>query len=289
MGESFILRKSPIEYSGEKITVAVTGAAGRIGRSFIEYAGENYTVAAVIHPDQSEEDLPPVDRVIKTDITHLERLKEAFAGCDAVVHLAADPSPRADWESVSHNNISGTYSVFVAAKAAGCRKVVFASSIHAVSGYPREHQVHPDEPVNPGDLYGVSKCFGEAMARFMATQQDLPAIAVRIGGFKAREKARETENIQTLRAFVSQRDLDQLLKLCVDDRNLQFAIFHGLSDNVFNRMDTSSARELLGYQPVDSFLELNRYLADLELSRMVSNESEKGKNNTSGIQKDLEG
>ncbi|MFP4384082.1 MAG: NAD-dependent epimerase/dehydratase family protein [Spirochaetia bacterium] len=288
MGESFILRKTPIDYNGEKITVAVTGAAGRIGRSFIEFAGGGYHTVGVIHPDEPEDDLPRVGKVVKTDITDLKRLKEAFTGCDAVVHLAADPSPRADWESVSHNNISGTYSVFVAAKSAGCRKVVFASSIHAVSGYPREHQVHPDEPVNPGDLYGVSKCFGEAMARFMATQHDLPSIAVRIGGFKAREKARETENIQTLRAFVSRRDLDQLLKLCVDDRHLQFAILHGLSDNVFNRMDTTSARELLGYHPEDSFLKLNRYLADLELDRKVSNESEKGKDNISGIQKDLE-
>jgi hypothetical protein len=288
MGESFIVRKTPVDYPGEKITVAVTGAAGRIGRSFIGYAGRGYKIVAVIHPDDPEADLPPVEMVVKTDITDLDRLKKAFNGCDAVVHLAADPSPRADWESVSHNNISGTYGVFVAAKAAGCRKVVFASSIHAVSGYPREHQVHPEEPVNPGDLYGVSKCFGEAMARFMATQQDLPSIVIRIGGFKAREKARETENIRILRAFVSHRDLDQLLKLCVDDRYLQFAIFHGLSDNVFNRMDTTSARELLGYKPEDSFLELNRYLSDLELSRKVSNESEKGKNNVSGIQKDLE-
>ena len=54
-----------------------------------------------------------------------------------------------------------------AAKANGVRRVVFASSIHAVSGYPADYQVHTEEPVNPGDLYGVSKCFGEALGRYM--------------------------------------------------------------------------------------------------------------------------
>jgi uronate dehydrogenase len=62
----------------------------------------------------------------------------------------------------------GLINVFGAAADAGCRRVVLASSIHAVSGYPAGYQIHADDPVNPGDLYGVSKCFGEAMGRMMA-------------------------------------------------------------------------------------------------------------------------
>src|SRR3712207_7240554 len=49
------------------------------------------------------------------------------------------------------------YHTFVAAKAAGCRRVIYASSIHAVSGYPAGVQVKTSEPVNPGDLYGVTR------------------------------------------------------------------------------------------------------------------------------------
>ena len=85
--------------------------------------------------------------------------------------MAGDPSPSATWESLLPTNIIGTYNIFVAAKAAGCRKVIYASSIHAVSGYPADVQVKTDEPVNPGDLYGVSKCFGEALGRYMAEQE----------------------------------------------------------------------------------------------------------------------
>src|SRR3712207_7646535 len=79
------------------------------------------------------------------------------------------------------------YHTFVAAKAAGCRRVIYASSIHAVSGYPSDVQVKTSEPVNPGDLYGVTKCFGEALGRYMAEKEGLSVIALRIGAFQAPE------------------------------------------------------------------------------------------------------
>src|SRR5207237_718422 len=108
----------------------------------------------------------------------------ACAGIDTVLHLAASASPSSTWDVVLNANIVGTYHAFVAAKVARCRRVIYASSIHAVSGYPADVQVHTTDPVNPGDLYGVSKCFGEAMARYMAEQEGLSAIALRIGGFQ---------------------------------------------------------------------------------------------------------
>ena len=100
--------------------------------------------------------------------------------------------PQTLWSrAVLQNNVVGTYHLFAAAKAAGCRRVVYASSIHAVSGHPPDAQVGPDDPVNPGDLYGVSKCFGEALARYMAEQEGLSAIAVRIGAAQPPEWQRD--------------------------------------------------------------------------------------------------
>ena len=105
-------------------------------------------------------------------------------------------------------NITGTYNTYVAAKAAGCRRVIYASSIHAVSGYPADVQVKTIEPVNPGDLYGVSKCFGEAMGRYMAEQEGLSVIALRIGAFQPHESVSKESGIGMLDAWVSQRDLN---------------------------------------------------------------------------------
>ncbi len=99
--------------------------------------------------------------------------------------------PIALWKDLLEANIIGTYNVFVAAKAAGVRRVIYASSIHAVSGYPADVQVKTTEPVNPGDIYGVSKCFGEALARYMAEKEGVSAIALRIGAFQPLEAARD--------------------------------------------------------------------------------------------------
>src|SRR4029079_6238162 len=140
-----------------------------------------------------------------------ERLTEYCQGIDTVVHMAANPDASAVWASILQDNIVGTYNMFMDARAAGCRGVIYASSIHAVSGYPADVQVKTSEPVNPGDIYGVSKCFGEALGRYMAEQEGLSVIALRIGAFQPIEAPRQEGSIAMLDAFVSQRDLNQLI------------------------------------------------------------------------------
>ncbi len=270
-------------------TVMVTGAGGRIGRSFVRFAHEQYDLKLLVRNPDKIADIDTFGEVATGDITDLETLKRTFDGCDTVVHLAANPSPRASWDSVLPNNIIGSYNVFVAARAAECRRVVYASSIHAVSGYAAGYQVHPEEPVNPGDLYGVSKCFSEAMGRYMATQHDLSVIAIRIGGFKSVDSVKRKRSVGYMNAFVSHRDLDQLICRCIDNTTLKFAVLHGLSDNPFNRMDIQSARELVGYQPRDDFTALNRELADLSIHEQVRPHSERGWNGESGIRGELDG
>ncbi|MDQ6860085.1 MAG: hypothetical protein M3032_02885 [Verrucomicrobiota bacterium] len=83
------------------------------------------------------------------------------------------------------------------------------------------------DPVNPGDLYGVSKCFGEALGRYFAEKEGLSVIALRIGAFQRRETAHAPENVGLVDAFVSRRDLNQLIGRCIDGaaavRDLQWA------------------------------------------------------------------
>ncbi len=275
MAYSFILKSPlPADAPPRGRRVAVTGAAGRIGRSFAASAAKRYALRLLVHPEAAVEELGERGEVVAGDIRDQCWLETAFDGMDTVVHLAADPGPDSAWESLLPNNIIGTRNVFRAAIAAGLRRVVFASSIHAVSGYPAGHQVQPDEPVNPGDEYGVSKCFGEAMARYAATQHRLSAICIRIGAFQPRQVAVNDRTLRFMHCFVSHRDLDQLIACCIDNQTLQFAIVHGLSNNRFNRMDIGTAEELLGYEPQDDFTELNRELAALDLNRRVAPHNE---------------
>ena len=268
--------------------VLVTGAAGRIGSYFAEHSHEKYDLRLMVQKREEGEKIQAFGEVQEGDLADLDRLKELCRGVDTVVHMAADPSPNATWDSLLPKNIIGTYHIMVAAKAAGCRRLIYASSIHAVSGYPADVQVKTSDPVNPGDLYGVSKCFGEALGRYMAEKEDLSVIALRIGAFQPISAAEKPDSLGMIDAFVSHRDLNQLINRCIDVENLKFAVFHGLSNNRFKRLDISDARELVGYDPQDDFTEINPQVKDLNLSETVSSHSQDdGDASTSGIRNDI--
>ena len=93
--------------------------------------------------------------------------------------------------------------------------------------------------------------------------------------------------ISMLDAWVSQRDLNQLIEKSIDVENLKFAIFHGLSDNRFKRLDISDARALLGYRPQDDLTEINVKLKDLHLGQTVAAHNVNDERQKSGIRKEL--
>jgi UDP-glucose 4-epimerase len=264
--------------------VLVTGAAGNIGSYFAEHGHQSYDLRLMVRQgDDRAEQLRRYGEVVEGDLADLEGLKRHCAGVHTVLHLAGDPSPSAVWGDLLEANIVGTYNMMVAAKAAGCRRVIYASSIHAVSGYPADVQVHTNDPVNPGDLYGVTKCFGEALGRYMAEQEGLPVIALRIGAFQPLEAARSESGIGMMDAFVSQRDLQQLIERCIMADHIRFAVFNGLSDNRFKRLDLSDARMLVGYAPQDDLTEENPQLKQLKLGEQVSAHNVSDEGQESGL------
>ncbi len=264
-------------------TVLVTGAAGNIGSYFAEQAHQKYDLRMLVHHEDEAAASRKFGKVIVGDLLNPADLAKACSDVDTIVHLAGDPSPNAGWESLVQTNITGTYNLFKAAKHASARRVVYASSIHAVSGYPADMQVKTGDPVNPGDLYGVSKCFGEALARYMAEQEGLSSICIRIGAFHPAEVAKRADSIRMLDAWVSPRDLLHLIEKCIDDDRIQFAIFHGLSDNRFKRLDISSARELLTYAPQDDLTEMNPQMVAAGLDGQVLQHNLKDPNEKSGL------
>ncbi len=290
MSQSFTPQQPLGDASRKRRRVLVTGAAGNIGSYFAEHSRGRYELRLMVRPADDKDDVERIREfgdVVVAELSDLDRMKQICQGIDTVLHLAANPSPSATWDSVRDDNISGTYHTFVAAKAAPVRRVIYASSIHAVSGYPPDVQVKTSEPVNPGDLYGVSKCFGEALARYMAEKEGISSICLRIGAFQPIEAARSEKGVGMLDAWVSQRDLHQLIEKCIDVENLRFAIFHGLSNNRFKRLDISDARALVGYQPQDDLTEINVKLKDLHLAETVAAHNLTDDQQKSGLRKDL--
>jgi len=270
-----------------KRAVLITGASGNIGSYFAENCGERYRLRLMVREPGDGAEIAKHGEIVTGDVTDLEQLKQLCNGVDTVLHLAATASPSSTWDEILPANIVGTYNVLVAAKAAGCRRVIYASSIHAVSGYPADVQVKTSDPINPGDLYGVSKCFGEALSRYFAEKESLSVIALRIGAFQPLETAQQEENIGLLDAFVSPRDLTQLITKCIDAEHLQFAVFNGLSNNRFKRLDISDARELVGYEPQDDFAEEHPQLEPTELAEDIRAHSKADSSQKSGIREDL--
>ncbi|HEX5689921.1 MAG TPA: NAD(P)-dependent oxidoreductase [Roseiflexaceae bacterium] len=240
----------------QKTTVLLTGAAGRIGTAFREYEGARYQLRLADRDISTLGDSG--DEVVALDVADLDACQAACAGMQVVIHLAADPNPRADfYASLLDNNIKGVYNIFRAAKDQGCRRVIFASSIRVLEGHPDGPPLVPDAPVRPIDMYGASKCFGEAVAHYFAYTEGLSSIAVRIGAFEGNWLNRDTATPEgALIRFTSRRDMAQLLARCVDAPDISFAVVHAASDNRRKRLDISQTRELLGFAPQDDGFEL---------------------------------
>jgi nucleoside-diphosphate-sugar epimerase len=243
----------------------LTGAAGGIGHAFFRSARERYrfrladrvAIAAetVQEREAGEEGDQEDHEVVQLDLVELGACERACEQIDTVVHLAADANPGAPfYESLLDNNIKATYNVFRAAKNQGCRRVIFASSAWVMGGYARDVQLAPDAPLRPVNLYGVSKCFGEAVAAYFAQAEGLSSIVVRVGAYDdggAQNWLRAAPTARELATYVSARDLHQLLVRCIEAPAIEFAIVHGLSENRFKRLDLTSTRDLLGYAPQD--------------------------------------
>ncbi len=130
--------------------VLVTGASGNIGSFFAKNSHHKYDLRLMIQRiDEKSRAIEAFGQVVTCELSDLEKLKLLCADIDTVLHLAGDPNPNQKWDSALQNNIVGTYNVMVAAKFAGCRRVIYASSIHAVSGYPADVQVKASEPAIP--------------------------------------------------------------------------------------------------------------------------------------------
>ena len=236
--------------------ILLTGAAGKIGSFFHNtYAGEYEFVLTDIAEPADTKGAP----FTQADLSDFEAIRPLFDGIDTVIHLGADPSMDASWESLLPNNVIAAYNVFEAARQAGCRRVVFASSINAVLGYPRDQQVHTSQPVYPINLYGATKCWGEALARYYSAAHGLSSLCLRFGAVQYRDSEwihwdhEYVDIIQTL------EDNASLIAAAVEaGEDVLFGNFHGISDNQFKRLDMTDTKEILNYAPQDDAFKIAR-------------------------------
>jgi uronate dehydrogenase len=216
--------------------IAVTGASGLIGS----------IVARSLDGDLRLLDVRPKRGVRRLDLRDLRAVERAFDGVEKVVHLGAISS-EARFEEILDHNIRTTYNVFEAARRKGVRRVVFASSNHAIGMYPRAQTIGADAPVRPDTYYGVSKAFGEALGRLYSEKWGLEVACIRIGTVNKEDRPLTVRHLST---WLSQRDAVALIQSCLD-AELAFAIVYGVSRTSRGWWDMLPA-EALGFAPQDN-------------------------------------
>jgi nucleoside-diphosphate-sugar epimerase len=243
-------------------TVLVTGMSGLIGGAVRRHLGEKYELTAL-----NRRPIPGVP-CHRADIADLEAILPAFEGKETVVHLAAIARFDTTWEEILHHNVIGIHNVFEAARRAGVKRIVYASSGATMAGWEREmpyralaegqYDAVPERweklthqtPVRPMGLYGCSKVWGEALARHYTDTSELSILCLRIGAVNAEDRPRHARDFSV---WCSQRDIVQMIQRCIDaPDSLRFDIFYALSNNRWGYRDLEHARQVLGFVPQDA-------------------------------------
>lgn len=224
--------------------LVLTGAAGRLG----SYLREPLTHLAdeLISSDIMEDIGPlyPRETYVKADLTKLDDMTALMDGADMVVHFGAigDEAP---FETLLGPNFIGAYNVWEAAHRNDLKRVVYASSIHAVGMYPKNEFIGTDVPHRPDTFYGLAKCFAEDLGSLYWDKRGLESVCMRI------LSCAQVSNPRAVGTWLSYDDLIQLVKKSITTPVTGFSVVYGVSNNDRAPVDNSKARHL-GYRPKDN-------------------------------------
>ena len=230
----------------------ITGAAGEIGSVLRAglYDGKRALRLLDIKPQAAPRD---GEECVIADLADMAVLQNAMRGIDCIVHLAGVPR-EGPWEAILPNNVIGTYNLFEAARIAGVKRVIFASSNHVIGYYRATQRVGTDVPPRPDSRYGVSKAYGEALGRMYADKYGIEVACLRIGSFRSRP-----QDARQLATWISHRDMVELTRCCIEAAAFHFLVLYGVSNNARNRWENPHAAQI-GYRPQDN---AEQYAAEL--------------------------
>lgn len=226
--------------------ILITGAAGVVGTLMRpRLASADRTLRLL---DIGE--IPPAtegERVelLRATVTDQAAMDAACADVDAVIHLGGH-SLEQPWADILDVNINGTHTVLEAARRNGVKRVLLASSNHAVGYVPRGEQIAGDNLFpRPDTYYGVSKVAAEALGSLYADRYGLDVICVRIGSCFERPK-----DVRMLSTWLSPDDCARLFEACLATPEPGFKVVWGVSDNT-RRWFSLEEAQALGYRSLD--------------------------------------
>ena len=220
--------------------VLITGAGGDVGTRITP-------LLKTVYPGLVLSDMSPIANVHglafrQADLTDAAAVEAAVAGIDGIVHLGGF-SVEGPWNAILNANIIGSYNLFEAARKVGVKRIIFASSNHAVGFYRREETIPAEAPPLPDSRYGVSKAFGEALGAMYAMKHGIGVTSLRIGNV-----GEAPLDVRRLAIMLHPEDLVQLIRIGLEHPDIVNEVFYGISGNTRAWYDNSRA-ERFGYRP----------------------------------------
>lgn len=224
--------------------ILVTGGSGTIGTIIREDVKGDFAFTFV------DNKVAMKSNVSYFDVAQSPALLVVAQGSDAIVHLAWDG--RETWKSgvTVEENKTMAQNVYRTAVAAGVKRVIMASSIHADSfaTWRGPGLMTCDRFPVANNLYGLSKLHVEALGRYYAYHHGLEVICVRFGGVVIDDAPRRERDWNKI--WLSRRDCASLIKCCLEADTIpgNSAVFYGVSDNALPIHDWSNP---FGWEPQD--------------------------------------
>jgi uronate dehydrogenase len=229
----------------------LTGAAGAIATVVRPVLRELAT--EVVLSDKAPVDAVEAgERFARAELADPAPWESLADGCDAIVHLGAVPDEAA-FDVLAGPNLHGAFHVFEAARRAGVRRVVVASSGRVTGFYAVGERLDGNATPRPDGLYAATKAFGEALGRMYADKFGLEVVALRIGTFL--ERPRTARDLST---WLSHDDARRLVRAALTGPVEGFLAVYGVSANTRGWWDLPRA---LGYVPAD---DAEDFAADVE-------------------------
>ncbi len=184
------------------------------------------------------------ENYIKAELEDFDKINKILQNADMVVHFGGYPDEY-PFEDILKSNIIGCYNVWEAAKNNNLKRVVYASSIHAVGMYPKNKCLDIDVPHRPDSYYGLAKCFAEDMARLYWDKKQLETVCLRI------LSCAKPTNPRSIGTWLSYDDLIHLVERSITTPVTGFSIIYGVSNNDRTPVDNSKS-SFIGYRPKDN-------------------------------------
>ena len=232
--------------------VLITGASGHLGGMlFNSLANIGYT--NLIGTDLRRKNFKKDQKLILANLKDFKATIKITKGIHAIVHFGAIPIEDTQ-QNILLNNIIGTYNLFEAARINKVKRIIFASSNHAIGFHRRTTKLNEFSNQRPDSHYGLSKAFGEELSRFYADKFNIKSMCIRIGSCLRVPKDRR--HIST---WISYSDLTQLVNIGIKHKAIHHEIVYGASKNKKSWWNNSRAQQL-GYRPADSADRFNSHL-----------------------------